>query len=85
MANLYSYLVFEVCPPPSPSLPFPPSLPSPLLPSPPLLLPSPPPQDVVPEVLLKERLEPDALERVGLVMDSKAFSQKGIKLKTKLL
>ena len=41
--------------------------------------------EVVPDTVLRERLEADTLETLGLVPDAKNFMQKGIKMKTKLL
>ena len=42
-------------------------------------------QEVVPTVLLKEHLEVDTLEAVGLIPSAKVFNQKFVKMKTRLL
>jgi len=41
-------------------------------------------QNVVTENLLKERLDADALENVGLINSKTAYQQKYVKMKTKL-
>ena len=42
-------------------------------------------QEVVPVSLLKEHLEVDTLEAVGLIPSAKVFNQKFVKMKTRLL
>jgi THO complex subunit 2 len=42
-------------------------------------------QMFVPEVILKERLDPDTLESLGLIKQAHQFNQKIVKIKTKLL
>uniref|UniRef100_A0A3Q2NPH4 THO complex 2 n=1 Tax=Fundulus heteroclitus TaxID=8078 RepID=A0A3Q2NPH4_FUNHE len=39
----------------------------------------------VPEVILKERLDPETLESLGLIKQAHQFNQKIVKIKTKLL
>ncbi|EDO35414.1 predicted protein [Nematostella vectensis] len=40
---------------------------------------------IIPVVLLKERLDMETLDAVGLIQSQKAFNQKYVKTKTKLL
>lgn len=42
-------------------------------------------QGCVPEVILKERLDPETLESLGLIKQAHQFNQKIVKIKTKLL
>lgn len=42
-------------------------------------------QIFVPEVILKERLDPETLESLGLIKQAHQFNQKIVKIKTKLL
>ena len=42
-------------------------------------------QGVVPEPLLKERLDVETLDTLGIVPSTKAFNQKYVRTKTKLL
>ena len=41
-------------------------------------------QIIVPECLLKERMDQDTLESAGLIISKQAFQQKYVKTKTKL-
>jgi len=41
-------------------------------------------QNIVSDNLLKERLDADALENIGLVQSKTGFQQKYVKMKTKL-
>ena len=41
-------------------------------------------QIVVPDCLLKEKLDPEVLENMGLLQSKTAFQQKYVKTKTKL-
>lgn len=43
------------------------------------------PQVCVPEAILKERLDPETLESLGLIKQAHQFNQKIVKIKTKLL
>lgn len=43
------------------------------------------PQFFVPEAILKERLDPETLESLGLIKQAHQFNQKIVKIKTKLL
>lgn len=42
-------------------------------------------QFFLPEVILKERLDPETLESLGLIKQAHQFNQKIVKIKTKLL
>lgn len=42
-------------------------------------------QMCVPEAILKERLDPETLESLGLIKQAHQFNQKIVKIKTKLL
>lgn len=42
-------------------------------------------QFFVPEAILKERLDPETLESLGLIKQAHQFNQKIVKIKTKLL
>jgi len=42
-------------------------------------------QNVVPESILKVRLDPETLEKVELITSQKAFNAKLVKTKTRLL
>lgn len=42
-------------------------------------------QVCVPEAILKERLDPETLESLGLIKQAHQFNQKIVKIKTKLL
>lgn len=42
-------------------------------------------QGVVPEALLKERLDVETLDTLGIIPSTKAFNQKYVRTKTKLL
>ena len=42
-------------------------------------------QGVVPEALLKERLDVETLDTLGIIPSQKAFNQKYVRTKTKLL
>lgn len=42
-------------------------------------------QFFVPDAILKERLDPETLESLGLIKQAHQFNQKIVKIKTKLL
>lgn len=42
-------------------------------------------QYLVSDTVLKERLDPETLESLGLIKQSQQFNQKSVKIKTKLL